>query len=131
MTPEEQVRMNELCAAIQQERNYERFAAMLHEMSELIARKEQRRFPDQPKIVWARNKPWTSMSATASRLLRSVDGPNRTIEIAIPAAGDLFREIRIDNQFTSVGGKTIALAAGTQLTLTLEAEVSGTASSSN
>jgi hypothetical protein len=54
MTPEEQVRMNELCVAIQEEKNYERFAAMLHEMSELIARKKQRRFPDQPKIVWVR-----------------------------------------------------------------------------
>jgi hypothetical protein len=28
MTPEEQVRMNELCVAIQEEKNYERFAAM-------------------------------------------------------------------------------------------------------
>jgi hypothetical protein len=117
MTPEEQVRMNELCAAIQEERNYERFSAMLHEMSELIARKEKRRFPDHPKIVWARNKPWTSMSASANKLLS-----NRTVEIAIPTAEDLFREIRIDNQFTGVNGKPVAIIAGAQLTLTLEAE---------
>jgi hypothetical protein len=120
MTPEEQVRMNELCAAIQEERNYERFSAMLHEMSELIARKEKRRFPDHPKIVWARNKPWTSMSASANKLLS-----NRTVEIAIPAAEDLFREIRIDNQFTGVNGKPVAIIAGAQLTLTLEAEQLG------
>src|SRR5215472_15027680 len=85
MTPEEQIRMNELCAGIQEEMNYERFAAMLHEMSELIARKEERRFPHQPKIVWARNKPWTRMSAFAKKLLPSLDGPNRKVEIAIPA----------------------------------------------
>lgn len=131
MTSEEQIRMNELCAGIQEERNYERFAAMLHEMSELIARKEERRFPHQPKLVWARNKPWTSMSASAKKLLPSVDGPNRKVEIAISAADDLFREIRIENQLTGVDGKPVALAQGTQLTLTLEAEVSGTAPDSN
>jgi hypothetical protein len=122
MTPEEQVRMNELCAAIQEERNYERFAAVLHEMSELIARKEQRRFPDQPKIVWARNKPWTSMSASAKKLLPSVGDPKGRVEISIPQADDLFREIRIANQLTSVDGQPVALAAGAHLTLTLEAE---------
>src|SRR5215472_11341852 len=122
MTPEEQIRMNELCAGIQEEMNYERFAAMLHEMSELIARKEERRFPHQPKIVWARNKPWTRMSAFAKKLLPSLDGPNRKVEIAIPAADDLFREIRIENQLTGVDGKPVSLAQSTQLTLTLEVE---------
>ena len=44
MTPEERNRMNSLCIGIQEETDYKKFVAMLHEMSELIARKERRRF---------------------------------------------------------------------------------------
>ena len=126
MTAEEKLRMNELCTAIQDERNYENFAAILREMSELIERKEQRRFPQQPKLVWARRKPWTSMPARAIKLLPTTDGPNRKVEISIPAADDLFREIRLDNQLLGLDGKPVAVAAGAQLTVTLEAEPSDT-----
>jgi hypothetical protein len=44
MTPEERERMNSLCIAIQEETDYNKFATLLRELSELIARKEQRRF---------------------------------------------------------------------------------------
>jgi len=44
MTSEERERMNSLCVGIREETDYNKFAALLHEMSELIARKEQRRF---------------------------------------------------------------------------------------
>ena len=44
MTSEERERMNSLSVGIQEETDYNKFAALLHEMSELIARKEQRRF---------------------------------------------------------------------------------------
>jgi hypothetical protein len=57
MTPEERVRMNELCAKIQEEENYEEFASELLELSELIARMHERRFQDQPSLVWRRNRP--------------------------------------------------------------------------
>lgn len=117
--------MNELCTRIQKEQNYANFSAMLREMSELIERKEQRRFPNQPRLVWTRNKPWTSMSATANKILPSI-GPKPKVEIAIAAADDLFREIRIENQFTGVDGKPVALTTGARLTVTLEAEISGT-----
>jgi len=126
MTPEERTRMNELCAGIQQEKDYENFAAMLHEMSELIERKEQRRFPNQPKVVWARNKPWTSVPATANKILSSIDGPKRKVEISVPAADDLFREIRIENKLMGLDGKPVTLTAGARLMITLEAEISGT-----
>jgi hypothetical protein len=126
MTAEEQTRMNALCAGIQEEVNYERFAAMLHEMSELIERKERRRFPHQPKIVWARNKPWASMHAQATKVVPSIASPRAKVEISIPAADDLFREIRIDNQLTGVDGKPVVLTAGVQVTLTVEAESPGT-----
>ena len=71
------------------------------------------------------------MHASTKKLLPSLDGSNRKVEIAIPAADDLFREIRIENQLTGVDGKPVALAQGTQLTVTLEVEVNGTASGSN
>ena len=51
MTSEERERMNRLSVGIQEETDYNKFAAMLHEMSELIARKEQRRFEHHPKLV--------------------------------------------------------------------------------
>jgi hypothetical protein len=131
MTPEERTRMNELCAGIQEEKDYETFSAMLHEMSELIERKEQRRFPNQPKVVWARNKPWTSMPATANRILSSIDGPKRKVEISVPAADDLFREIRIENKLMGLDGKPVALTTGARLMVTLEAEISGTVPDAN
>jgi hypothetical protein len=126
MTPEERIRMNQLCVSIQEEKDYENFTAMLREMSELIERKEQRRFPYQPKILWARNKPWVSVPATATKVLPSMDGPKRMVEISIPAADVLFREIRIENQFTGVVGQPVSVSAGARLTLTIEAEASET-----
>jgi len=118
--------MNQLCAGIQVETDYEKFAAMLREMTELIERKEQRRFPKQPKLVWLRKKPWLSMLATARRLLPSLEGPNRKVEISISGADDLYREIRVENKFVGLDGETVALAPGAQLMLTLEAEVTDT-----
>ncbi len=52
MTSEERERMNSLSVGIQEETDYHKFAAMLNEMSELIARKEQRRFEHHPKLVF-------------------------------------------------------------------------------
>jgi hypothetical protein len=40
MTSEERERMNSLCVGIQEETDYNKFAVLLHEMSELIALKE-------------------------------------------------------------------------------------------
>lgn len=122
MTPEERIRMNELCARIQEEGNYQNFAALLREMSSLIERKEQRRFPDQPKIAWVRNKPWTSMTATANKILSSIGGPQRKVEISIAVADDLFREIRIENRLMGVDGNPVELTKGAQLTVTFEAD---------
>jgi chromatin segregation and condensation protein Rec8/ScpA/Scc1 (kleisin family) len=131
MTPEERTRMNELCARIQEERDYKNFSALLHEMSELIERKEQRRFPDQPKVVWARNKPWISMPATAIKILSAIGRPKPKVEVSIAGADDLFREIRIENQFTGMDGKPVALTTGARWTVTLEAEMSGTVPDTN
>jgi hypothetical protein len=60
------------------------------------------------------------------RFFRLVNSPNGRVEISIPAAEELFREIRLENVFNSVDGKTVALASGAQLTITFEAETGGT-----
>jgi hypothetical protein len=52
MTSEERERMNRLCVGIQEETDYNKFAALLHEMSELIEVKEHRRYGHHPKLVW-------------------------------------------------------------------------------
>lgn len=42
------------------------------------------------------------MPAIANKLISSIDGPERAVEISIPAAEHLFREIRIENRLTGV-----------------------------
>jgi len=66
------------------------------------------------------------MPARAIRLLPSIDGPDRKVEISIPAADALFREIRIENKLFGVDGTSVSLKSGAQLTITLEAESSDT-----
>ena len=126
MTSEERVRMNELCARIQEETDYNKFVKTLPEMAELIERKEQRRFQDQPKFVWNRTKPWKSVPARAEKVLPSLNSQAGRVEISIPAAEDLFREIRLENVFNTVDGSAVALTNGAQLTITVEAEIAGT-----
>src|SRR5436305_7559013 len=97
MTPEERVRMNELCAAIQEEKDYGNFAGMLREMSELISRKEQRRFKDHPALVWNRNRPFKTVEATVNKIVPTgVARHPEKVEISITPADYLFREVRIE-----------------------------------
>ena|ERR1700693_5683436 len=123
MTSEERERMNSLCAGIQEEKDYNKFAALLHEMSELIARKEQRRFQQYPKLVWQRNRPWRTIPAVVSKIVKPIvaDQPEK-VEIAVEVADDLFREIRIENTLTDVDGGSVSLTKGAQLEITLEAQ---------
>lgn len=119
--------MNSLCLGIQEEKDYNKFAAMLHEMSELIARKEERRFQKFPKVTWQRNKPWKTVSAVVQKTVTSVlaDKPQK-VQIAVAEGDDLFREIRIENKFTDVDGGSVALQTGAELTVTFEAETEET-----
>ena len=130
MTSEERERMNSLCLGIQEEKDYSRFAAMLHEMSELIARKEQRRFQQYPKLTWQRNKPWKIVSAVVQKIVKPflADQPEK-VEIAIGAADQLFREIRIENKFTDADGGPVPLMTGAKLIVTFEAETAETLTS--
>jgi hypothetical protein len=123
MTPEECERMTGLCSAIQKEQDYNRFASLLTELGEILARKEQRRFKQHPKLIWQRNRPWKTVPARVSKLVKVglSDQPEK-VEIAITAADDLFREIRIENKFTGVDGRTVALTNGAHVDVTFEAE---------
>ncbi len=123
MTPEECNRMNSLCIGIQEETDYKKFVVMQHEMSELTARKERRRFHQFPALVWQRNRPWKTVPAKVNKVVRpySASEPDR-VEIAVVEGEDLFREIRIENSFMDVDGTPMSLQTGTELELTFEAE---------
>lgn len=123
MNSEERERMNTLSIRIQEETDYDKFAALLHEMSELIARKEQRRFQHHPKLVWERNGPWKTVPAVVTKIVNpAFEGQPAKVEISIGQADDLFREIRIENDFTDVDGGSVSLTKGALLDVTFEAE---------
>lgn len=127
MTSEERERMNSLCLGIQEETDYNKFAALRHEMSELIARKEQRRFEHHQKLVWQKNAPWKTVTAVVTRVVNpAFEGQPAKVEISISQADELFREIRIENNFTDVDGGPVALTNGARLDVTFESETRNT-----
>jgi hypothetical protein len=83
MTSEERERMNRLSVGIQEETDYNKFAAMLHEMSELIARKEQRRFEHHPKLVWQRNGPWKTVPAVVTKIVKPAHYSKHTLSTLV------------------------------------------------
>jgi hypothetical protein len=96
-------------------------------MSELIARKEQRRFEHHPKLVWQKNTPWKTVPAVVTKIVKpAFDDQPAKVEISISQADDLFREIRIENNFTGVDGGPVALTNGARLDVTFEAETKKT-----
>jgi hypothetical protein len=127
MTSEEREHMNRLCTGIQEERDYKNFTALLHEMGALIARKEQRYFQQYPKVVWQRNRPWKTIPAVVTRIVKPIIGDQaEKVEIAVDTADDLFREIRIENTLTDVDGGPVSLTNGARVEITFEAEAKDT-----
>ena len=123
MTPEERERMNALCAEIQQEKDYDQFARQLRELSELISRKEERRFQDHPKLVWQRTRPWKTVPAVVHKILKTgVALQPEKAEISITPADYLFREVRIENTLTDPSGEQVALKQGAHVDVTFEAD---------
>ena len=128
MTPEERERMNELCVQIQEEKNYDQFALQLRELSDLLARKQQRRFTDQPQLIWHRDRPWKTVPAVVNKIIKTGVARNpEKAEISISPADYLFREIRIENSLTSPTGHAVALKPGARVDVTFEADPSDTA----
>jgi len=127
MTPEERERMNVLCAEIQLEKNYDQFAGQLRELSELISRKQQRRFQNHPKLIWPRTRPWKTVSAVVHKIIKTgVDRQPEKAEISIIPADYLFREIRIENTLTDPSGDVVALKPGARVDVTFEADLADT-----
>ena len=129
MTPEEREQMNSLCARIQNEKDYERFEALLRELNDVISRKEQR-FPQSHGVgMPGRLRPWKTVSGVVQKVLKNIyswQGAD-AVEISIAEAEELFREIRIENRFTDVDGHPVALKDGARLDVTFEADAKDTA----
>jgi hypothetical protein len=125
MTPEERERLNSLCNQIQTEKDYRRFEGLLRELNLVIDRKH-RRFKEfrLDASVSTRTRPWKTVRGVVSKLLAPAypTQPER-MEISTPEADDLFREIRIANDFSSPDGEVVGLQAGTQLEITFEADI--------
>lgn len=131
MTPEESARMNELCRQIQLEKNYDKFADELRELSDLIARKHQRRFSNQPQLLWPRKRAWKTVPGVVNKILKTgIDRQPEKAEISVIPADYLFREVRIENSLTSPEGNTVALRQGARLDITFEAEAHETTAGS-
>jgi len=105
------------------EKDYPRFEALMRELNELVGRKE-RRFPQHVgKGEWQGKRPWRTVPAVVDRVVKGLyPSQVEKVEISIPAADDLFREIRIENILTDVDGKPVALKTGAQLDVTFEAD---------
>lgn len=127
MTPEECERMNRVCAAIQEEKNYDRFAALLRELAELIERKEERRFQEQPKLTWSRRRPWKTVPGVVNKIVKpAIPTQLEKVEISIGTADHLFREVRLENALTDVDGQPVALTHGAHVDVTFEADAKET-----
>jgi hypothetical protein len=123
MTPEERERMNELCVQIQEEKNYDQFAIQLRELTDLLARKQQRRFTNHPQLLWNRNRPWTTVPAVVNKVIKTgIARQPEKAEISITPADYLFREIRIENSLSSPAGDAVALKPGAKVDVTFEAD---------
>lgn len=132
MTPEESARMNELCRQIQQEKNYDKFAAELRELTDLIARKHQRRFNNQPQLIWQRRRPWKTLPGVVNKIIETgIARQPEKAEISVLPADYLFREVRIENSLTTPEGNKVALKQGARLDITVEAEMHDTTSNAS
>ena len=74
MTPEERERMNELCVQIQEEKNYDQFAIQLRELTDLLARKHQRRFTNHPQLS-APKSPLDDCVAVVNKVIKTGIAP--------------------------------------------------------
>ncbi len=116
MTPDEQARMNELCAQIQKEKDYKKFEELMRNVTALMAAKKSR-FPESKLAPAGTGQ--TTLHATAVRTIRRPEG--QFIEVHVAEAEPLYSEIRIANSFTDEQGKELALQTPAPLDLKLQA----------
>jgi hypothetical protein len=123
MTPLERDRMNSLCIEVQEEKNYHRFEALLQELSALVRQKELR-FPEYDRASnRQRTSSWKKVSGNVQKIIKDAYNYRADVlEIDIPEADDLFREVRIENTFTDPDGQNVSLKQGAHLEIRFEAE---------
>jgi hypothetical protein len=117
----------------QHEKDYGRFETQLRELIELVGRKE-RRFPQHTRGAGRTRptRPWKTVSGAVQKILKGVYQNNAEhVEITIPEAEDLFREIRIENKFTDLDGEPVALKGGAHVDVTFEADAKDTVKTGN
>ncbi len=124
MTPEERQRMNLLSLRIQDEKDYGRFEGLLIELDKVLGRKQRRFSVHHSDTSGSRAaRPWRAVAGVVRKLLPP-DYPTQLerVEISIPDADDLYREIRIANEFVSPDGGSVALKTGAHVHITFEAD---------
>ena len=115
--------MNELCVEIQQEKDFHRYEELTRELGSLVEKKE-RRFPERRfSLPSVRDKGWKFMPAAVTKVIPEVGGIEK-VEVRIPEADNLFQEIRVENSFVDRDGNVLAIQAGAQLDVRLEASTS-------
>jgi hypothetical protein len=119
MTPEERARMNELCVQIQNEKNFQKFEALMREVTALMSAKESR-FPESRLAPAGTGH--KILRATAVRTMKSLNSGNaEVVEIHLAGAEPLYSEIRVENTFTDERGNLLALQPPAPLDVHLQA----------
>ena len=116
--------MNSLSLRIQDEKDYGRFEGLLIELNEVLGRKQRRFAYHHSDTSGSRAaRPWKAVAGVVRKLLTPIypTQPER-VEISIPEADHLFRELRIANEFVSPDGGSVALKTGAHVHITFEAD---------
>jgi hypothetical protein len=127
VTPAERERMDSLSLRIQEEKNSDKFATLLRELSQLVGRKARRLNDQVADLDFQRTRPWRTVPAVVQKIVKPLyPGQSEKVEIQIAAADDLFREVRIENTLTDANGQAVALKNGARVDVTFEADADDT-----
>lgn len=119
--------MDSLSLLIQEEKNSDKFATLLRELSRLIGRKVRRLDDKVADPDFQRTRPWRTVPAVVRKIVKPLyPGQSEKVEIQIAAADDLFREVRIENTLTDANGQVVALKDGARVDVTFEANAEDT-----
>jgi hypothetical protein len=100
---------------------------LLRELNQLAGRKARRLNHDVAVNDSQCSRPWKTLRAVVKKIVKPVHPDQQEmVEIAIPAADDLFREIRIENTLTDPDGQAVALKSGARVDVTFEADATDT-----
>jgi hypothetical protein len=127
MTPAERERMDSLSLRIQEEKNPDKFATLLRELSQLVGRKARRLDHQVTDLDLQHTRPWRTVPAVVQKIVKPLyPDQSEKVEIQIAAADDLFREVRIENTLTDANGQSVALKNGARVDVTFEADPNDT-----